>query len=796
MRCDAVASLSSQQLDRLLERWQAPQPAAIAEDGSARDRFLAALQQAVASEGLTLETSELLAALRSYRLPLSGLSEEQLRLLLTVLLGDQQLRGREAFRLLAAGGRTVTLESLERLLALFEIPAETARAIALEVDQDGGEAISCEKFLAYLPTDFDPHPRAYRATQTGTAFLETSRPGRAAAASAAGISPPQAPSSAVAGEPPSTLRPDPLAAGDSRLGTSPLQMQIGLFRLLQGAAYRSFRESYSANSETHLRAYDLPYTIPDFCRFVNAALDYYLSLGIVEAGAEAPFEDLRASVNRAEAELRDRMARWDQIPHTEAMLEAEALLERELEELNHHHQIFAALVELLLSAGLLGHSPDNLSLEDLHHLELNRLRLLEDHHELSRPEAQAPDSGHSSGGGRPYLETWQRVIVDPGDSRFAGSIMPTAYWYEEFMPLLLRACSVLSVDDLRAWDSTTEADLDAWFSRTDAEGEFDRYGLAVKHGFADCSFTVKRGIKRAWELTRHYLNGVQKRRERQEFGRESGFLCQYVAFLDVYLGRQDVEASEMRLSFPYYIGPATWRFLHTSAELVAAQSADQQARSIEAFKAFFASFATMYPCPYCRFHLNRYVVRNKEVTMYPIEYLLLGSSEATPTLEVTVQDKLAVIEDGFSLRLFLWKLHNTVSSSIARSEEWFHKDDTAYYTTRYWPGLDSELERAHALAIDLIQRDRVQRIYGVVKSAVHLSILRDELQLALHSEDLEQQASIRERAEAAIAAVEKAVLQSRFLHDHYTYNPALALEPPHFTPAEEALARSGFFTED
>ena len=62
-------------------------------------------------------------------------------------------------------------------------------------------------------------------------------------------------------------------------------MQIGLFRLLQGAAYRSFRESYSANSETHLRAYDLPYTIPDFCRFVNAALHYHLALGICQTAA-------------------------------------------------------------------------------------------------------------------------------------------------------------------------------------------------------------------------------------------------------------------------------------------------------------------------------------------------------------------------------------------------------------------------------------------------------------------------------------------------------------------------------
>ena len=792
MQCSTVASLSPQQLDRVLKAWGAlaAQPPATPGAGNGTDRVVDQLQRAVAAEGLNLASADIRAAFQSYRLQVSSLSVEQIRLLLTVLLGDQQLRAREAFRMLdpeASGA--VSLESLERLLSLFEIPAETARAIVVEVDQDGAEAISLSKFEAYLPVDFDPHPRAYRATQRGTGF-------HGAAAGAPDARRPRAGSSAPSPKGSEAPRLDPLATGELLTGTSPLQMQIGLFRLLQGAAYRSFRESYSANSETHLRAYDLPYTIPDFCRFVNNALDYYLALGIVENGAEAPFEDLRASVNRAEAELRDRMARWQEIPHTDAMLEAESLLEQELLELDHHHQLFAAVVELLLSASLLGHRPETLTLEDLHHLELNRLRLLDDHHELSRSSEQGSDPAAEAPSRRPYLETWQRVIVDPGDSRFAGSIMPTAYWYEEFMPLLLRACSVLNLEDLRAWDATTEEDLDAWFASTNAEGEFDRYGQAVKHGFMGCSLTVKREIKRAWELTRHYLNGVQKRRERQEFGRESGFLCQYVAFLDVYLGRNDVEESEMRLSFPYYIGPATWRFLHTSAELVATQSPALQIESVGAFKAFFAAFATMYPCPYCRFHLNRYVVRNREVTMYPIEYLLLGSSEATPTLEVTVADKLAVIVDGESLRLFLWKLHNTVSSSIARSEEWFHKDDTAYYTTRYWPGLDSELERAHTLEIDLIRCDRVQRLYGVVKTAVHLSILRDELQLALHMEDLDQQRQIRQRATVAIRQVEQAVMDSRFLHDHYTYNPNLALEPPHFSPAEEALARSGFYTED
>ena len=115
--------------------------------------------------------------------------------------------------------------------------------------------IKLERLLAYLPNDFSHHPKAYSGQHRGI--------------------PPRQFNHAEGTK--SSLKLDE----KSIQGTSPLQMQIGLFRLLQGAAYRSFRESYSANSETHLRAYDLPYTIPNFVRFVNAALDLFLSLGIV-----------------------------------------------------------------------------------------------------------------------------------------------------------------------------------------------------------------------------------------------------------------------------------------------------------------------------------------------------------------------------------------------------------------------------------------------------------------------------------------------------------------------------------
>ena len=59
-------------------------------------------------------------------------------------------------------------------------------------------------------------------------------------------------------------------------------MQIGLFRLIQGAAYRCFRKSFCANHETHLRVKNLPYRITDFVPFVEGTIALCKALGIVE----------------------------------------------------------------------------------------------------------------------------------------------------------------------------------------------------------------------------------------------------------------------------------------------------------------------------------------------------------------------------------------------------------------------------------------------------------------------------------------------------------------------------------
>jgi len=755
------------------------------------------LTQACAAAGVQVNGREVEAVCLAYRIPADATRDRRL-LLLTVLLGDQRLRLEAAFRLLDPNQRgTVDPAQVQRLVQLFDLPEAEAKDLVVELNRDGSGEITLADVLAFLPQDFSAHPKAYHAAHLG------GRPSAHGTGSAA-QTPPHA--SAV-GSPVGSLgvangRPNASPApanppAASKGGTSPLQMRIGLFRLLQGAAYRSFRENYSANSETHLRAYDLPYTIPNFAGFVNAALDLYQSLGIVEVGAEEPFEDLRSSVNGMLQQLEVRMATWASLEPTVEMAAAEQVIEAELDGLEHHHQVFAAAMELVLSGALQGHAAAEIGLEDLQLHELNRLRHQEDFRELSlHRHAPSPADQADGSSATPFLERWHRVIVDDSDTRFAGAILPTRYWYEDFMPKLLKAASVLTRLDLAALRAETEADLDRWFEQRNKAGEFDTYATALKAHFLNCSLAVKQELKQAWELSYHYINGVQKRREREEFGRDSGYLSEYVAFIDIFLGRDDIERSEMRLSFPYYLGPATWRFMHTSAELIHAMPPGEgQNEALACFKRFFPALATMYPCPYCRFHLNRYVVKNREVTMYPIEYLLLGPQTPTEHIEVTIDSKLASITDSTGLRLFLWKLHNTVSSSIARSEPWFHQESDAHYTTRYWPSLDSELARARALEEPSLPLERIERIYAVIKQASHLSILRDELQQALRRGDKQELQRVWERAEASVDSVEQALLASQFLSATYHYDPSLELEPPHFSAEEEALARSGYFVE-
>ena len=732
-------------------------------EGDAMD----ALRDLLAHGGTHLSEREMRVALGDA--PPETLSRDAFADRMVPLLGGPELRVAHAFAHVSPDGAPVTTDALRDVLMTFLPDEAKLEAMLQEMDQDGDRLLSRADFLSFYPHDEPAHPAAYRAIA-----LAPHRVGSGNGATHRARPAPAEPSNA----PPFTA-------------TSPLQLQIGFFRLLQGAAYRSFRESYSANAETHLRARDLPYTITDFYAFVAAAVDLYLALDVVKGEpARQEFRRLAAHVSEEVAALRARIRDWPGIATTPAMREAEGRLAAERAALATNRRLFADCIEYLLALRLHGVAPADAAPHSLSRHERERLRhaeLAAEHHVAETGAAAAtPD----------YLDAWNPVLVE-GGARPDGAIMPVRFWYESFMPQLLRCASVMSDADLATATEPDEAALDRWHAETAASGAFEPFATDLRDGFAACTPRIKLALRQAWRLAEHYLNGLEKRREREEFGRGSGYLGQYVAFVDVWLGRNDVAEAEMRVSFPYYIGPATWCLLHSAAERIEGLEPAPRAEAIEIFKRFFRAFATMYPCPYCRHHLNRYVVRNTETDRYPVEFLLLGQQPNKPPMDISLDDRLTEIsaDRPGSLRRFVWKLHNAVSSSIQRTEPWYHREDRPIYTTRFWPGLDAEVARAQALGLDAVPVDRLAGILAVLHPSTRLATLRDELQRAMACADEAEIARIAETAKDEIAALDRAIEATGFLQRSYAYDPSRTEGSPHFSPEEEMFARSGRFVE-
>jgi len=731
---------------------------------------------------------ELRDMIKEVDVDLSGTIDfEEFKALMVSKQGDRKSRLKLAFSVFDENNSgEITADEMRSVMSTFGLTDKELDEIVQEVDHDGDGSIDFQEFCQLIPEEQETTTGYQDAPISPTNSLATTATSNDT--DAATTEPTLLEASTKEEEARSELLAK-YSTSEKRCGTSRLQMQIGLFRLLQGAAYRCFRESFCANHETHLRVRNLPYRITDFVQFVKTAIALYKGLGIVEEACYPVLDAVVESITQEEARLEERIKNWKTVEKTPEMLaEEKAMLEARGKSATVKEK-FAAGVEFAITM-----KKKSLSLGDLVEgvlaiNELNRLRKIDLNEELAPPPAKSEEDPKA------YLKKWNRVILSNASEEVDGAMMPVVYWYEEFMPKLLAAFSVNAAADIQSNTVPDETALDKWYESTKKTGEFERYGADVAESFPNCTPQQKLILKQAWRLTHYYLNGVQKRRERQEFGRESGTLSQYVTFIDVYLGRSEVKNSQMRVSFPYYIGPAVWRFFHTTAEIVSTKTPKQQKTLVAVFKDFFPLFATMYPCPYCRHHLNMYVVQNKEVEMYPVEYLLLGRDLHLTNFEVSMEAKLSTVVDGLSLRLFFWKLHNTVSSSIARSEEWYHKDEKAFYTTRYWPSLDSDLVRAKALKHNSITTDSIYRLYGTLKPASRLAGVRTTLQKLLEKGDEEGIKEACMVAQDYIKDLEDAVISGQFLQETYHFDPDVVDQAPVFTPEEEEFARSGVFVE-
>ncbi|NDJ20612.1 histidine kinase [Nostoc sp. B(2019)] len=758
------------------------------------------LGEVMRSLGQSPGDTELRDMIKEVDVDLSGsIDFEEFKTLMVSAQGDRKSRLHLAFSVFDEDGSgQITTNELHNVMSLFGLTDAELEEMIKEVDHDGDASIDFQEFMKLVPEEseitsgYKDLPISFTSSPTNDAATVT--PDVAAATTDEfPLSTTTSLEQETSSDNPEVARLKELLAQhpqeQKERATSRLQMQIGLFRLIQGAAYRCFRESFSANHETHLRVRNLPYKITDFVQFVQKAIALYKGLDIVEKACHPLLDAVVESIEKEYSRLQDRIKNWNTIQKTPQMLAEEKAMQSARRKSISVKEKFAAGVEFAITVKKKHFSFRDIAAGVLAINELNRLRQMELNAELTPPPPK------SAGDPKDYLKQWNRVILADASEEIHGAMMPVAYWYEDFMPKLLAAFSVNTAADIQSNTVANEAALAQWYEDTKAVGEFDRYGADVAQNFAKCTPKQKLAVKQAWRLTHHYLNGVQKRRERQEFGRESGALSQYVAFIDVYLARSDIKDAQMRVSFPYYIGPGVWRFFHTTAEIVSSKPYEKQKALVAVFQDFFKLFATMYPCPYCRHHLNMYVVQNKEVDMYPVEYLLLGRDPQLNNFEVSMEAKLSTVVDGDALRLFFWKLHNTVSSSIARSEEWYHKDEKAFYTTRYWPSLDSELARGKALKHLSISVERLYRLYGILKPASRLAGVRATLQKLIEKGD---ESGIKEActlAEDYIKELESSVIAGQFLQETYRFDPEIVDKTPHFTPEEEEFARSGVFVE-
>jgi hypothetical protein len=398
-----------------------------------------------------------------------------------------------------------------------------------------------------------------------------------------------------------------------------------------------------------------------------------------------------------------------------------------------------------------------------------------------------------------FLKRRYRVLLDTADETLGGCIIDVRFWYEEFMPRLLAVCSIDAESLQPLGNGDDEAILDQWYEFELKERRFGQYGKDVIEGWARCSKQVKLSILRAWRLSRHYFMGPQKQRERSsESGvdhRQSGDLTQYVVFLDVYLQKSFVQEAGMRLTFPYFIGPTTWIWHHLVAERAAEWQADRTAESlalVEKFADYFKIFVTLYPCPYCRHHLNEFVYLNKERDLYPVEYLFVGWEPSGENLQGILRpgEKLKYIKDGRTLRLFVWKLHNAVSSSIERGESWY-KATTQINTSRYWPNIEGELHRGMHTS-GLVDAQRLRRMGDVLDCALRLSSLRDPI-LDIELENVEE---MMEEVRPLLEQLDRTMEESGLLTEVFQFKPGL-LEPlpdPDFYKKIEHNIRHEHFT--
>lgn len=505
------------------------------------------------------------------------------------------------------------------------------------------------------------------------------------------------------------------------------EIRIGVFRLLSGAAYRVFRPNYSSTKK------DDPYLFDDFVELVKNTVDIVIDLKIVP---RFKYRHLKQLVTIIEREYYRVCARVDHCtvhnctPYDCERLNASERYDRtyinqsdlvnRIEDLKHVLRRAEAVASLKIKTRSSYSDMDIDALKkDIEQIgtqlcEMPYVDFMNGYSSILLKDRRNKRNSINVGAmlnktGKLTGEDLRGTMVrEPNvslhkTSRYTpGALIRNGFWYEEFMPLLLRGIAVDPTDD--HWENLIDIDeakiddlLDSWYAQNSFE--LNTHCNDVVAIWDGLTLPEKIMIKRAWDTIRDYMVTYQVRFEVTT--KEERDLSQYVPFIDELLNRSYVKDQSMRLTMPLFIGPPIWTFMHSIPELMEAHSVITKNRGsrahtkleaiknkidsskvdasnkivgsastsyVEYFKSYVLLFLQMYPCPYCRYHINDYVKQNHEIFNYPLEYTLMGIGQnrelVTDVFSLNIRAKLNTVHSTNDVRLFLWKFHNAVSSSV------------------------------------------------------------------------------------------------------------------------------------
>lgn len=499
------------------------------------------------------------------------------------------------------------------------------------------------------------------------------------------------------------------------------EIRIGVYRLLSGAAYRVFRPNYSTENKSENKVE--PYLFDDFVDLVRETTNIVMDLRIVPRYKYVYLERLNDIIQR---EYRKVCARVEHCSsHNCTPSSCSKLNETDgSDEINIVQSDMVGRIEDLqyikkkatfiknidtykniykdINVDVIEKQIDNIN------IKLCKMPYIDFIKKYSQVLLKNRKNNRNSINVGSMLNQSMRspdkmnanISLYMSSQYTPGALIKNSFWYDEFIPLLLRGLSADLTDD--HWESLIDINnqkiiklIDEWFEKNKSDLLVHCNDLV--NIFTSLDIREKIMMKRSWDMIKDYMIKYQIKLELKT--NEERDLSQYVPFIDVLLNRSYVRDHEMRLTMPYFIGPPIWTYLHSIPELLELMIGSEEItdkKKIEAeierntnnIKKYILLFLKMYPCPYCRHHINDFVKVNNEIFNYPLEYILLGFDKSllednsitdeekgnrlnqiTDIFSLNINRKLGKLKSFNDLRLFLWKFHNAVSSSIKTKKD-------------------------------------------------------------------------------------------------------------------------------